>query len=294
MLENLQYVSEQSQSFFFRKSGVLRPAQEEEIAEKMHRNFHEYNWPEGWISWMDEKEIKEFHPGISCVDGGVWLPVGLTVDIPTYLLNHARLLESRGVKFITGKNYQLTNSTQKWQISFDDGRTIEADHIVFCIGSSIYNHSLWNTIKTHTIKGQLAVLESKAPLDFEHAISSLGYITSLSGNEFVVGSTYEHNYDHQNPDRNGLDYLMKRFSQVFPSLAKNSTLKTQWSGVRVSTPNRMPVLGNNDQVQNCSIFTGLASKGLLYSAYLAKLMSEFLIHGKALPEEVSIERFYKK
>ncbi len=290
ILDNLRFIKEESEASFFANNGVLRPALDDEIASKMLANYSNRDWPKGWISWLNEKELKEFHPGISCIGGGVWLPIGLTVDIPTYLSNFANVLSSKGVSIITGSRFSLSKKNNEWELGLKNGDSIVARHIIFCTGSSITKEEIWSPLPVHPVKGQLAILKTEKPLPFAHAISALGYIASLTKNTFVVGSTYEHKFDHTHPDDKGLEYLLNRFNKVLPELAKGSTFLKSWSGIRLSTPNRKPILGHHLSLENCSVYCGLASKGLLYSAYLAKLMAEYLLDKKELPKEVSIQR----
>ncbi len=259
----------------------------------MFNNVKNKDWPDDWISWLSEQEIKAFHPGINCIGGGIWLPIGLTVNIPSYLSNFTELLKKNGVSFLIDQSYTLSRIDKNWSITSSDGLSFSAKHVVFCTGSSIIDGKEWSDLLVHPVKGQLAVFRSGNPLPFKHAVSALGYIASLSEKEFVVGSTYEHKFDHPDPDQQGLDYLLNRFNKVLPELASNSTLAGNWSGIRLSTPNRKPILGHHKTIENSSVFCGLASKGLLYSAYLSRLMAEFLLEEKELPKEVSIDRFTK-
>ncbi|MEQ9266692.1 MAG: FAD-dependent oxidoreductase, partial [Balneolaceae bacterium] len=119
---------------------------------------------------------------------------------------------------------------------------------------------------------------------------ALGYITSLSKKTFVVGSTYEHSFEHSGIDEKGLSYLVQRFEKVLPALKGRYKVLSQWSGVRASTPNRKPIMGKLKDLDNAFIFSGLGSKGLLYSGYLSFLMSQYLIDGTPLDKELDIQR----
>src|SRR5699024_9665699 len=66
---------------FYQNNGLLRPALLEKMAVKMKAQHEKTIWPEGWCQWKTEEEIKQMHPGITCIDGGLWLPIGLSVDV---------------------------------------------------------------------------------------------------------------------------------------------------------------------------------------------------------------------
>lgn len=287
---NLELVQNHSPVRFFKNSGVLRPALDNKIASRMKENFNTYLWPDSWIEWVEEDEVKTFHPGINCTGGGVWLPIGLSVDISTYLNIFIELLTESGLKRFFNQNYSVSKKENVWEIEFADGTNTKTEHLIFATGSSTRKFSFWEKLPIYPIKGQLAVLESDTSLSFNHAISALGYITSLNNKQFVIGSTYEHTFNHTETDSKGLEYLISRFRKVLPELARNSTVIGQWAGIRASTPNRMPILGEHPEHSNCFIFTGLGSKGLLYSGYLSELMRDFIIDRIPIAEELSIRR----
>lgn len=291
VLENLHQVQKESPVQFFKKTGVLRPALDRKIASRMKENFDSTEWPAGWAEWLDEKEIKDFHKGINCVGGGIWLPEGLTVDISCFLNEFVRILTLNNVKTYFGKNYSISKKEENWEISLSNQEKFLAEKIVFTTGSSNNELDFWKDIPLHPIKGQLVVLEASSSLSFQHAVSALGYIASLSTRKFVIGSTYEHNFEDETINVKGLEYLLTRFEKVLPDLRKNSNVISQWAGIRASTPNRMPILGKHPNKENLYIFAGLSSKGLLYSAYLSRKIKDYLLFDEPLPAEVDISRF---
>ncbi len=287
---NLALIQEQSPVPFFKKSGVLRPALDDKIATRMKENFDSMLWPKGWIEWLDEQELKNFHPGISCTVGGVWLPIGLTVDVSTYLNEFVKFLSVQGVSTFLGINYSFSKKNTVWEIELSGGEKINAAKLIFTTGVSVRKSDFWKDFPIYPVKGQLAVMESASSLSFDHSVSALGYIASLNKNQFVIGSTYEHKFVHEETDEQGLNYLVTRFGKVLPELKESSKVISQWSGVRASTPNRMPIIGNHQENENLSVFAGLGSKGLLYSAYLSKRFSGYLLNKESLPPEVDLNR----
>lgn len=291
ILKNLSFIQSHSTTPFFKKTGILRPALDEKIASKMRENFQSTSWPDGWIKWFDERELKKFHPGINCVGGGVWIPIGITVDIPGFLNSFVHFLKTKSVISFFDSEYSLSRKKKYWEINFSDKEKINAKNIIFTTGWSAKENSFWSDLPIHPVKGQLAILESKSSLPFTHTVSALGYIASLDSKKFVVGSTYEHSFKDTHTNKEGLSYLLHRFERVMPDLAKNSSVISQWSGIRASTPNRMPIIGSHPTEDNLFLFAGLGSKGLLYSCYLAKRCREYLISNTPLPADVDLRRF---
>lgn len=290
ILASLEKVQAQSAQPFFRKSGVLRPAQDDITASKMRENTNNQIWPENWCRWLDVKEVRDINPDIHCVDGGLWLPVGLTVDISAYLTNAALLLSRQGAFIKTGSAYQFTEKDAEFSFTFRDGDHFIAKAIVHTSGFDTRNSDYWSFLPLIPVKGQMAVFRSLSPIPFDYAISARGYMASITKHTFAIGSTYEHTFEHAEADETGLRFLTSRMRKVYPKLLASATLAAQWAGIRASTPNRMPFVGRHPQKENVYVFAGLGSKGLLYSAWLAEQLGRHILNGTPIPAEVSASR----
>lgn len=290
--DNLEKIQTETKEQFFYKNGLLRPALLEKMAQKMKEQYEKTTWPDGWCQWKSEGEIKEIHPGIKCVDGGLWLPIGLTVDIGTYIKAYAQFLKDQDVRFFLNQQPKIVSNHNTWILELER-ETVKAENLVFAIGHHTTESPFWNWLPVHLIKGQVATFKSDdGVLSFSHSISSLGYM-ALTGesDQFVQGSTYEHDFEDLEPDAEGEAYLRKRMRRTLPQLEKKVTVSEQWAGVRVSTPNKKPILGQHPKHGNLHLFTGLGSKGLLYSKFLADHFADHLVNGKKFYPEMDVTRF---
>lgn len=288
---NLAKIQSQTGDKFYLNNGLLRPALLEKMARKMREQYEKTTWPDGWCHWKSEDEIKEIHPGIKCVDGGLWLPIGLTVDVAQYMRAYAVYLKNQGVHLFLNQQPAIINNRDSWGLELDD-KSINAGNLVFATGHNTTDSHFWDWLPIHLIKGQVATFNVKnGGLSFSHSISSLGYMARTGETDrFVQGSTYEHDFDNLNPDSEGEAYLRKRMRRTLPQLEKRVTVSEQWAGVRVSTPNKKPILGRHPKHSNLHLFTGLGSKGLLYSKFLANHYANYLTEGKKLYPEIDISR----
>ena len=287
---DLDHVQKQTPVQFYKKTGILRPAQDKKMASRMKENAHPDNWPEGWCEWLEKDEIHSINPDLNCVDGGMWLPKGLTVNVELYLRTKADLLEKEGLKLFTNADYSIDYDQSPFSISTAD-KKLHAEHLICAAGSETKTLKPWNSLPLNQIKGQLAVFESPKAGDFDYSISALGYIASISKTRFIAGSTYEHHFEHTEPDKDGFEYLIQRLGKVYPVLFKDAVLVDQWAGVRASTPNRKPIIGTHPKLKKVHVFTGLGSKGLMYGNYLSSLLADHILNGGLLPEQMSIARF---
>lgn len=289
---NLEKVQSSTGNEFFLNNGLLRPALLEKMARKMKKQYETTIWPDGWCQWKSEEEIKEIHPGINCVEGGLWLPIGLTVDVGKYMKAYARYLQNQGIEILPKRKPDNIRREKNWIIELDN-TTVQAKHLVFATGQHTTESAFWNWLPINLIKGQVAKFKLRnSALSFTHSISSLGYIARLDEKDtFIQGSTYEHDFEHLNPDAGGEEYLRKRMRRTLPQLEEQSTVVEQWAGVRTSTPNYKPILGQHPVHENLHVYTGLGSKGLLYSKFLAEHYVNHFVNGTELYPEIDITRF---
>ncbi|TYP95421.1 Glycine/D-amino acid oxidase (deaminating) [Fodinibius salinus] len=288
--ENLEKIQRTSETTFYQNNGLLRPALLEKMARKMKAQREKTSWPDGWCQWKTEDEIKDIHPGISCVDGGLWLPIGLTVNVGQYLQAYAAYLKDQGLNLITGAAPRKIYHDDSWKIDLPHS-TVSARHIFFAMGQHTHQTKFWDWLPVNLIKGQVATFRSPQKLSFDHSISSLGYMARPDDEyTFVQGSTYEHDFDHLNPDEEGEQYLRKRMRRTLPQLEETVKTIDQWAGVRTSTPNYKPILGPHPKHQNMHVFTGLGSKGLLYGKFLANHYGDYLFNNTSLFPDIDVER----
>jgi glycine/D-amino acid oxidase-like deaminating enzyme len=290
--QNLEKVEKFSSQPFFKNNGLLRPALSTEMARKMHREYEKTEWPNGWCCWQTKQEIKERHPGINCVGGGLWLPIGLTVDVKAYLRAYARFLQSAGVEVQTETKTNYRQESDHWIINTSKA-TIKSNNLIFATGFATVDHPFWRFLPLEGVKGRVAIFKSrKFLLNFNHSISSRGYLARLGqGNKFIQGSTYEHYYNIAQTDKEASQYLCSRTRKVLPKLAEEAELDKIWSGIRINAPDRKPVIGEHPEAKNLHVFTGLSSKGLMYGKFLADHYADHLKNEIPLYPENSIERF---
>ncbi len=285
--QTLEKVQEDTDETLFRKNGVIRPASTQKIARRMRENFEKSTWPDGWCEWIDEGRFLKDYPGVKCITGAIRINAGATVQPVLFLQKFAEQLIKRGVYFCEGHSYQIEGH----RVLLSNGSELRARHFITAAGNHSVNIKPWGFLPLHPVKGQLAILRHEGGFPFESSVSSLGYYTPFRKDSFAVGSTYEHDFSHEEPDKQGLNYLLGRLEKVMPLLKEHSEPVDQWAGIRASTPGKMPIAGTHPEYPHHSVLTGLGSKGLLYSSFLAECLTKHLIDGEVLPKEVHVDRF---
>ena len=288
---NLESVSSFTEEKFYSMNGIIRPAMDSKIADKMKENLESTDWPKGWCEWIPENEFLKRFPGLYCKDGGVWVSKGITVAIPKYLQALSNFNKDKGVDIIEGNNFELRRNSNTWLIDIDHTNSLQAEHIVTTAGIRTTQYDFWKDLPLHPVKGQVAIFKAESVFPFKAAVSALGYFASIDTKTFVAGSTYEHKFNSEDTDLKGLSYIEDRMLRVMPQIKGKYKLLKQWAGVRASTPDRKPIAGAHPSIDGCSVLTGLGSKGLLYSSLLAREMAQFLIENSTISSDITIERF---
>ncbi len=288
--KNLEKIQKATPIPFFHQNGVLRPAQTEKMGQKMKLQFDQTSWPNGWCYWLSKDEIKQKHPGIHCIGGGLWLPKAMTVNGKKYVEVYARRLQSKNVEVKTKCEAGVEQKKNEWRLQLKKSK-IKCKNLIYATGFETVSNSFWKDLKLEAIKGQVGQFGSNEKLPFTHSVSGLGYLARLQNEyECIMGSTYEHNFEDLRTDDEAAKYLQKRLKKMLPQLAEKMKLLDRWAGVRVSARNRKPVAGEHPNYKNLFLFTGLGSKGLLYSKFTAEHFADHLLNNNPLFAEIAIDR----
>lgn len=306
MLETLRKVQFRAEEPLYKRSGIVRPAIDEELYKYFTKAWQEQDWPEGWCRWIDDREVREHMPGITETHGGLMLECGMTVYTLDFLRAWFAQLAEDGVTTVPGAAAAFRRDGDHWFIALSDRAGVHlseqpggeshgtantsranlpstalAESLVTATGSAATEDPLWKHVTLHPVKGQGAIFESDRELDWHTALAAKGYIIPMGSRRFLVGSTYEHRFDHTEPDQQGLETLLGKLDTLFPGMRDRVTLVRQGGGVRATTPDRMPLTETHPTEPNLYLFAGFGSKGLMQSRYHAAEMADVLTESRA-------------
>jgi glycine/D-amino acid oxidase-like deaminating enzyme len=101
---------------------------------------------------------------------------------------------------------------------------------------------------------------------------------SLDNRSALVGSTYEKKFDTLDPVLEiAKAEILPKLERLYPPLVGAPLLNCR-AGVRVSTPERLPLI--RQVTPHCWLFTGLGSRGLLYHALYAQQLAAAVTNEK--------------
>ncbi len=167
-------------------------------------------------------------------------------------------------------------------------KNIQAKNIVFCEGSSFLKNPFFNYLPSKLSKGEILTIESnELP---EKLISKGCFLLPIKNNKYIVGSTYEHEDLSDKNTKKGRKILIEKLMKVGDFKYK---IISQKNGIRPSTIDRRPLVGEHPEIKNMYIFNGLGSKGVMLSPYFANQLVNNILHNTKLDPEANISRFSK-
>jgi glycine/D-amino acid oxidase-like deaminating enzyme len=273
-------------------TGVLRPAINAPLAENFRESLEKYEWPAGWIRWISREETKEINPHVAPNEGALWLDCGFTVFVDRYLNSYRRRLREQGAECRYEAAGYEPEGESGFRIRFKNGESASAEHVIVAAGHHTPLFDDWSYLPLHRVKGQIVCFEADADLNWEHAVSAMGYSLRRGKRTLIVGSTYEHKFEDIEITEKAYYQIEGKLKKMLPGISGSVTKNGQLAGVRVTTPNKLPVIGRHKEITNLCIYTAMGSKGLLFSEYVAQKLAAYLTDGIAPEEELLTDRFH--
>lgn len=167
------------------------------------------------------------------------------------------------------------------------GKKIGAAHIVVaagCFSADVANGSagLARLLPTRPVRGQMLALRHDGFRLTRVLRSERGYLVPRRDGRVVAGSTKEEAGFEKRVTASGIRKVLDAAIELCPTLAGAEIVET-WSGLRPGTPDDLPILGPAD-IEGLLIATGHYRNGILLTPVTAKLIRDWVIHGRANSE----------
>ena len=119
------------------------------------------------------------------------------------------------------------------------------------------------------MKGSIIGIKCNELSGIQHPINHSGYVLPQVNGITWLGSSYEKT-KHLMSSEEIQESILSRASEVFKNIGSSKDI-IEWSGVRSTLPDRMPVAGAMDN--NVFVIGGLASRGLSFAPLLAEIIA---------------------
>ena len=149
------------------------------------------------------------------------------------------------------------------------------------------NNPFFSDIPLTGTKGE--VLTIKAPaLQLKEAIKSSVFIIPIGDNYYRVGATYEWTDKTNTPTEQAKSELISKLKAF---ITCEFEIVDHKAGVRPTTNDRRPIVGQHHTFKPLYVLNGLGSRGVMVGPYIAKHLYNLINNETPLEPEIDIKRF---
>jgi glycine oxidase len=130
------------------------------------------------------------------------------------------------------------------------------------------------------VRGQMLALEMPLPAISHVIYSRRGYLVPRLSGIVIAGSTTERVGYDKRVTAGGVASIIPRATEIVPSLL-NAALVDTWAGLRPSSPDGWPILGEDPHISGLVYATGHYRNGILLTPITAQAVSELISRGES-------------
>jgi glycine/D-amino acid oxidase-like deaminating enzyme len=206
------------------------------------------------------------HQDVRSHDNGCfWIESGFTIDCPRYLCGLAAAIQKQGGGLIEKAVERLS----------DLG---DFDQIVVAAGAAAMQFPELSALRCSLLKGQVLLCQAQDGQRLPETSSiGKGYLALGEGNATcTIGSTYERVAPDDGPDPSYVQKtLFPKIAQFFPEVDRLKVVGCRAAKRVIARGHYFPIVGRVKE--GLWVFTALGSRGLLYHAFVGKLLAEAIL-----------------
>jgi len=163
-------------------------------------------------------------------------------------------------------------------------KNLSAEKIIFCEGVDILNNRFFSWVPVRVLKGETITIEAILPVE---AIINRGvYAVPVGKNIFKIGATYETKELSHTATERAKEELKSKLEQIF---SLPYTVTNQEWGLRPTTPDRRPVIGEHPEYNRVLVYNGLGTKGVSLAPFIGSFLTTFLLAGNKPATYTSVD-----
>lgn len=272
-------LEQETHTHFYHETNLFRPY----ANEQQRRHF---------LQLTDEFDLGKYiqlvapnqYDGISNPLGGLYTTSAGWVDVPLMLQVLQELfLEAEAYQAEKFEYQALSISAEK--VTY---KNLQADKIIFCEGYYASQNPLFQWLPFNPAKGE-TLIAAIADYNIKEIVNQGSWIIPLGNQQHRFGSTYVWNQLDWQATNESKEAILSKIDKF---LLKPYQVITQQAGIRPTTKDRRPFLGNHPSHLNVYVFNGLGTKGVSLAPYFAHELLLHLEKNKDLMPDSNIQRFY--
>lgn len=170
----------------------------------------------------------------------------------------------------------------------DDARR-EAQVVIDCRGAATTAEAAFAFVPWEFAHGEVLEVEV-AGLDPSVILNRRHWVLPEPGGRAWVGATHVPGVARAAPTEQGRTDLMRSASGL---LGRDYRVLAHHAGVRVTLPDKLPVIGRDPAQPSAGVFNALGAKGVLWAPWLARQWADHLASGAPFDPAVDVGRFVR-
>ena len=220
------------------------------------RIFPNEQYRDHWASRMNHEVGKWISPVLEDAPGGVVAPYGFGLVEEAGWVNLPVMID--GVKELFPDNYHR----KEWSIS--DGVPQDFDRVIDCRGVGAKKELNELGYKLAADHGEVLTLKSDTLEIQNKIINKVKWLMPFSADTYKLGATYEWGVENSVPTEEGKRELLEAIKPALsPSISENLEIVNHESGLRPTSHDRRPYIGELENHPGIFILNGLGTRGVL-------------------------------
>jgi glycine oxidase len=225
--------------------------------------------------WLEREEVETHWPWMGPGHGALWAPDEAALD-PVALV-HALLEDARraGARIVTEQVTGIQRQGDRITGVTGVSGKYSSDHVVIAAGawgSGI--RGLPRPLPIVPVRGQMAALPWPAGVPRGIVYGNHAYLVARGG-EAIAGSTMENAGFDSRVTEEGLGTILQGAIRLCPALQGVQTRRS-WAGLRPMTPDGLPILGREPEVDGLWYAAGHGRNGILLAGISGVLLAQLL------------------
>ncbi len=248
---SLKWMSRLLSSDEWRPCGVLQLGWSEKEASRQCNFLNKVSYPDSLIKPLTQQQASA-QADCEMAAGGLFFEQAGWASPAAFC---KALVQHPNIHFQTATVSQIVREESQWQVQLNDGRTLNADHVVVATANSTRSLLPNNHLPTKSIRGQLSYLSAEHTPALNTVLCGRSYMAPPHNQRLVLGATYNLNDDEQQlrdaDHSTNLGYLAD-FGPAWKTLSeaalkdpevRNKLLIGGRVGFRCTTPDYLPIAG---------------------------------------------------
>ncbi|MBA4138239.1 MAG: hypothetical protein C0518_13065 [Opitutus sp.] len=232
-------------------------------------------------------DLAPFATAASVNERGVGIEGAAWVDLPALLGAAAQRWRERGKLRELALEGEIAAADLDFSAEAVEWGRERFDAAVLCTGSGRLARELFGFLPFATAKGEMLAVRG-CPLPAGTAVSRGTWLIAGAGGTARVGATYERDREDFTLSAEARARLLADAEMLAGGAVEAGG---QSAGVRLSLPDRRPVVGWHPTRPRLGIFGALGSKGALWAPWLAQVWRDAALDAtKRFPVELSVGR----